>query len=518
MSSTALLSGLTAFTIAAGSATARPGPYIPPAQVVARVDRFAITAADLLESYEFGPAFIKRGSDPLREHLEYMINERLLALHAERDRLDSTHFVMARVHAIEEDLAVDQLYYDDILARVRVSDAEIDTASEKARVRLGLTWLYVRTWDGAERLSRALSRGAPFDSLMKTMGEGLPPAERTTETTLLGLETNTPELAQSVARLKTGQISAPVRGPDGYYIVRLDRVWRNPLETESEQARLRGDAGRTLRDARARILGDEYVKTMMKAANPVIRAGGFNILRAYLAEQGLSRDMRLKWKIPATFMTEAGPRPISRAGEFLHATLVQFAGRTMTVKEYLDWFDIRQFQLRRTSLDAFNSSVKQTVWKMVQDRLLSERAYERGLQRRDAVHREAARWDAKLLYLATREQIRRSVTVSDSLVRQEFKSHRGRYRDTAGRPAGFEAVRSDIRRELAAQKENELLFRLLRRLRDEFPVTVDETAVRSLAAGLQPDRQAIDVMLYKPGGTFPRVAFPSIDERWQNLP
>jgi hypothetical protein len=52
-------------------------------------------------------------------------------------------------------------------------------------------------------------------------------------------------------------------------------------------------------------------------------------------------------------------------------------------------------------------------------------------------------------------------------------------------------------------------------LRAEHPVTINEKLVEELAATLRPDPHAIEVKVYKPGGTFPRVAFPTIDERWQ---
>ena len=61
-----------------------PADRLPDTAVVARVGRFVITAQELLDSYEFGPAFVRRSSDPLRTHLQYMIYERLLATEAEK--------------------------------------------------------------------------------------------------------------------------------------------------------------------------------------------------------------------------------------------------------------------------------------------------------------------------------------------------------------------------------------------------------------------------------------------------
>ena len=53
--------------------------------IVATVGSYQISSDDLLTSFEFGPAFVKRSRDPLREHLKYMIYERLFALEGERN-------------------------------------------------------------------------------------------------------------------------------------------------------------------------------------------------------------------------------------------------------------------------------------------------------------------------------------------------------------------------------------------------------------------------------------------------
>ena len=313
--------------------------------VVATVGHFSITAQDLLDSYEVGPAFVKRYPDPLRKHLEYMIFERLLALEAERKGYDTSLFVRARVAALEEDLTVEELYKDDVLSRVTVSNKEIEDGIRKERLSVHIRWLYAANKGEAKVLESELKRGVSFDSVY-AVNCGKDSSDRSLETTLLRLEQNTPELARSVAQLKTGRVSAPVEGPDGYYIVKLDRVWQNPLVTETENARLKGDVVRTLTASRADQLASAYVKGRMTGANPVIKAEGFNIIRALIADRGLTHDTRVQWEIPSTFMTEAGPRPIAYSQELMNRPLVAFDKRALTVGDYATWFDIRQFQLK----------------------------------------------------------------------------------------------------------------------------------------------------------------------------
>ncbi|MEK7671279.1 MAG: hypothetical protein AAB344_03570, partial [Bacteroidota bacterium] len=252
-----------------------------------------------------------------------------------------------------------------------------------------------------------------------------------------------------------------------------------------------------------------------KSTNPIIKAEGFNIVRAFLADKGLSRDTQVKWNIPSTFMTEAGPMPINASEKFLSRPLVTFAGQTLVVRDYVRWFDVRQFQLKRSSLAAFNSSVKQTIWKMVQDKILSQEAYARGLNKRHDVRHEAKKWEAKLLYLAGRSHVMRTISISDSALKKQYQEQKKRYRDADAKQLSFDKARDRVWLDVYYNAETNTLFRTLQRLRKKYDVLINEEAVKELAVQASRDPNAIDVKFYKPGGTFPRVAFPSIDERWQ---
>ena len=484
--------------------------------VIAKVGRFEISGKDLLESYEFGPAFVKREPDPLRKHLQYMIYERLLALEAERAHADTTRFVRDRLAALEEDLSVEELYKTEILSKVKVSDEETEWGFQKAKTNLRLRWIYLTDEKAAARTHDMLVHGVSFDSLFSNQAFMDSSANsRTMETSVLTLEHDNPAFARNLQHLKSREITPPIKGVDGYYIIRIDAVWQNPLTTETEYATLKVRAGEVIRQMKADKLADAFVGEQMKAAHPVIKAEGFNIVRALLAEKGLSRNARIEWKIPATFMTEAGPQPISASGKFLNKPLVAFNHKMFTAGDYAKWFDIRQFQLKTNSLAAFNASVRQTIWKMVQDKILSDEAYSRRLNMQDVVRKETTKWEAKLLYLAERQNIRHSVSISDSSLREEYEKQKRRFHSTTEKLPTFSEAKMDVWQDLFAREEVNKQFRILQRLEKEIPVVVHEEIVQKLSSAVEKDVNPIDVMYYKPGGTYPRIAFPTIDASWR---
>ncbi|MBI3587062.1 MAG: hypothetical protein HY088_08040 [Ignavibacteriales bacterium] len=485
---------------------------------IATIGRLSITAEELLQSYEVGPAFVKRFQRPLRKHLDFMIYERLFALHAERFRYNTTYFVRQRAQALEEDLTVDELYKDEILAKVKLTEREIEDGIRKEKINLRLRWIYTSTKPEAERIARSLRTGASFDSLFATqLDSAVSVQDRSLETTLLRLERDNPEFAKVIVLLKNQEISSPIAGPDGFYVVSVDEVWQNPLSTQSDYVTLKDQAAKILQTAKADHLAGELVRGKMKAVNPVIKAGGFNIVCAYMADKGLSRDARVRWEIPATYMTEAGPQPITTSSKFLNQPLVIFGNRTLTVQDYVRWYDIRQFQLKVSSLNAFNSSVKRTIWKMVQDKLLSEEAYHRGFQHRAGVHREAALWETKLLYHAGRSYVLRSITLSDAALKRWYQQYRARYRDAAGNQLSFADARNRVWIDVYYSEEAKVLFKTIQQLKKNFPVNINEDALKRLEANVTSEPAPINVLFYKPGGTFPRVAYPTIDEAWENF-
>jgi hypothetical protein len=210
--------------------------------------------------------------------------------------------------------------------------------------------------------------------------------------------------------------------------------------------------------------------------------------------------------------------PMSGAGEFLNKPLARFGTSTLTVRDYVAWFDIRQFQLRTHSPGAFNSSIRRTIWKMVQDRLLSREAYARNLHRRETVRRELEQWEAKLLYLAGRNRLLRSIALDEGKLRSAYKRYQHHYRDATGRQLSYDESLEQLRIDAYYDEESSILHRELTRLRKKYPIEVNEDRLRQLALSYESDPRAIQVMLYKPGGTFPRVAFPTIDEAWQRTP
>ncbi len=486
--------------------------------VVARVGDYRITVENLLESYEITPSFVKLSANPLETHLRYLIYEYLMASEAERRGYDTLAITDRMIRAIEEDLTVDQLYRDDILSQITLTEENINAGVQKGRIRIRLRWIFTESIVEAQNIYRKYTEGASFDSLfLRHLPPDTPPESRMYENTQLILERDNPGLMSQIVHLKSGEVSEPVEGADGYYIFRIDEIRQNPILPLDEYTKLKDQAVTVLTKIRADEISRKYIQELFDEENPEIIPAGMYVIRAYLAAQGLTEEQIAEYEIPLEIMTEGGPKPVIHNPEFLSLPVARNRHVTMTVQDYLDWFEIRQLQIKRHSREAFNTSILQTVRKMMQDRMLSDRAYERGLDGREAVRSELQRWKAKILYSVFRRTVQQSIDITNEHLRSYYNAHATRYVDREGNPLSFDDARDYVYGDLYLIEENRVLYRLIRDLEAKYDVYVNESLLDDLAQRIEESEIPVNVIFYKPGGTFPRVAFPTIDQLWRNF-
>jgi hypothetical protein len=486
--------------------------------VVARVGPSTITAREFLLSYEFGPAFVKRHQNSKRRYLEFMINEKLLALHAADRGARSSPDVRRSVSEIEGDLATEELYRDDVLNRVRLSEKEIRDAVAAQRVHVSLRWLYSSTRDGIEEYRRMLARGMSFDSLFTIqLGDTVSADLRSWEATRFKVRTLRPSIAAVVDTLKPRTASAPFEGPDGWYIVALHDVTIDALTTASEEAQQREIARRAITQQKGDSLSDIYVNRIMLAHAPVIERRAFDLVGAYLAQFWLPDAMRQTMLKELSVDQETALSAVADVGRFGKEPLVVMKDRTVTLERFLSWYRAREFvlRLRATSVRAYQQSLQQMVWRMVRDDLLIERAMKRGMEKRESVRTQKIWWEEKALYALEKKNLADSITYDDAKLLRYYLDHRRSYRGTNGDTLAFEGVQEQVRKDWYTEELSRRLLHRLIMLKRKYQVKIYDAVLASLPVENENDPRAIETYVAKKGGTFPHPAFPVIDYDWK---
>jgi hypothetical protein len=498
-------------------------PEVPPSiskllssdVVIARVGALRITVREFFLTSLFGPAFVKNRPDTRRRILEYMINEKLLALGAKANANDPR--VLANLAALEGDMATEELYRDDVLKYVRVTEREIDKAVDQQKTTIALRWLYRKERGEAAAVARRLRSGGSFDSLFQKelSDRSIPTDDRRMDATLFQIQRRNPPMAALAENLQVGVPSAPVEGPDGFYIVRIDSLNVQMLTTESAQAQARADARRALTKIKADSLSDAYVRRRMLDADPVIQRPTFDLLRAYLGSRILSPERFESFSITRNLERGSDYRQIDRYGS---RTLVQLRSGKITLREFLAWYRLREANMtfRNSSAQAFFLSVEDVVWRMVRDQLLVNTALRRGLERRPGVIRQKRWWSEKLLYQVAKDSIMRTIGWTDSTLYAYYAENPRSFRDSSRTLHPFDQVKNDVLREWYDLELKGRVLHTLNRLKNRFAVTIDDEVLRGIPLDAENDPRAMELYTVKKGGTFPHPAFPTIDYYWQS--
>jgi hypothetical protein len=485
---------------------------------VASVGPWKISASEFMLSYEYGPAFVKRDKDSRRHYLTFMAYEKLLALDARDRNLTSWPDLQRQVEEIEADLATQELYKDDVLPKVNVGDSQIAYGVAQDRVHLTVRWIFTSTAEGIDEQVRMMKAGVAFDSLYALqLRGGVKPEDRGLETTRFSLRMKNPPFASVVDTMHAGTVSLPIHGPDGWYVVKVDDVWGNPIITQSEEAKMREDITRSLTQHLADSLSDDYVQRIIVTQHPIIVRETFNAIQAYLGRKFLTKEKFDEWGL-ANRKGAGELEDVSKVDKIESRVLVQMKKKDLNVRTFLDWYRLREpyIKLTLTSQQGFFQSLEGIVWRMVRDRLLTDKAFERRLQNRTSVRKQKEWWEEKFLYLANKNRIADAIKDSLPALRRYYEENARNFSDTSGVVKPFEDVREDVWREYYSFELTKRLLHEILRLKQKYGVAINEDALKKVVLDSENDPKAIDVYTVKKGGIYPRTAFPTIDYDWQS--
>ncbi|MCL5029521.1 MAG: peptidylprolyl isomerase [Bacteroidetes bacterium] len=464
--------------------------------VLAKVGNKKISVREFLSSYEFGPAFTKREKDSKQKYLKYMIDEKLLAMEGYTQGYGDSSRVKELLSAIEGDLASNQMFYKDIFNKIKISNTEIDQALAEKQITYNIKWLFAPDKDSLNYYLVSLKNNISFDSLFnEQLKDSVKIDQRSLHMDKFKMRMRNPEMLNVVDSLKVGEVSSPIHGPDGWYIVKLIDVWKNVITTQTEIEKEKADAENSLKLNKSDEQSDLYVRTLMLEHNPVIQGKAFDILRSYMGNFVLPKNKFDSWKLDDRMKKELKNLDTLSRDQFGKMTLVKLNNNNLSLDDFLNWYKLRDEYLKfdETSFNNFSASLEKLIWQMVRDHLLVSSAYSRGFQNLPIVQQQVNWWEDKIVYAVVRDNLANTVGLNIEL------------------PTSVKNKNNDKKQELM-----EKIFRKLQQLKKKYKVQINEKVLDEIEVQDSNNPRAIDFYFVKKGGTFPHPAYPSIDYSWQS--
>ncbi len=473
--------------------------------VVARIGDITISGQEFFVSYETGPSFVKRThrDGPRLAHLDYMLMEKMLAMDGLQQGVIARAGLEGVLREIQLDRAVEEMYREDVLSRVTVDSAALARAVEADEIQVWFQYVQTSTREAAIAIEGQLARGAAFDSLSVT---GHNPVNQDAPT-FWQIEQQDPVFAQQIASLELNTISPVFETRNGFFLVRIDRVFRPPFVSEMARHEHARKLEKQLRQLVADSLAYAYAAGRMEAAGPVIKRPAFNELFAFFetlpADDSRDVSSALLGNWPGTF-TRAGLE-----GQ-VDVPLIESSEGAFTVAEFMDWYDLRRFPVEGDSRAQRANKLKAIIWRMFRDRLLGLEAVARGFAERDDVAREVQWWEEKLAYWETREALLAGLSPTEQDIVDLMREYPHRYTH-----ADAEKNRKQAFKDAYTLQERRVLMDYFAQKRASLDIAVDTLALKQLPLHADVGAKPIEMVAFKKEGTFPRVAYPTIDRVWE---
>lgn len=246
--------------------------------VLARVDDVKITQTEFEAEFETLPDYAKQvfADQAGRERfLNEIVNKELLYRAAVKKGLDKTPEFARKLADFKKLTLVSELIEKEILPKATVSDQEVKEFYEKNKDEFATTkevkasHILVKTEEEARKVLDRLKAGEKFESLARALSIDKASAKNGGDLGYFSRGQMVPEFEKAALALNTGEVSAPVKTPFGYHLIKVtDRKTGPAMEFE----RIRDLISQKLAADRQREAFDSYLTELKKTHKVEIHA------------------------------------------------------------------------------------------------------------------------------------------------------------------------------------------------------------------------------------------------------
>lgn len=206
---------------------------------VAIIGNRIITVGKFTESYK--SKLIKLGlTDNVDTRLGYLnnlVNDEIFIAYSKQDKLDKTKEAKKEFSLIEQQELLNEYTQKHIIDTVKVSEDDLKEFFIMLNTKIKVRHLFAPTKEKAELLFAELKNGKTFSKLAKQVFAD--PVLRDNGGLLGYIEVDEmdADFEKAAFGLKIDEISKPVKTVQGYSIIQVEDIKRNPFVTEYEYAR-----------------------------------------------------------------------------------------------------------------------------------------------------------------------------------------------------------------------------------------------------------------------------------------
>ncbi len=385
--------------------------------VIAKVGPLKITKEEFTERYELVPQLSKPdGQTSNKYNLLYsLIAEKLWALEAEHENLDTALVMQTAYKSIEKMFVRDALYKIEIANKVKITDKEIFNDFKKYFSDLSVSGLIELDSASIYDDYNQLNSGIAFDSLVKIYN-------KVVDTTLIKygeMDENNENLFYG---LKVNDYTAPVNTGNSWATFKL-----NDIKTKSYNSDDISVAAQKVK----KVIGERKTEKVYD-----------NYLNKFLEDMHVETDGDIFWRISDLLTNELSNRKLEEAipdsqnvslkdedilkieselgKEILKKPFIKFKKNPITTEVFLKQFLFDGFYLKKVDEKIVSGKLNTRVKTFIESELLAREGYRRGLQNLPEVRSQLDMWRLNYLAKLFKQKLIDSVKVTNDEAYQYY--------------------------------------------------------------------------------------------------
>lgn len=384
--------------------------------VLATVGNKVITEEDFISRYELTPqlyaGMIGSEESAKKEFLYSLIAEKLYTLEAEAIGLSKSELVSSTYKAIEKMYVRDALYRKEILDKVEISDEYLAEAYKRSSKILNLNYIYSENYEEIESIYQQLQSGVNFYTIMLQRPESKL-QEMPYSVSYGKMEKN---VEDKLYQLKLGEITEPVKAPNGWYIFKLLSVQQKAIENskqaQAEEKFVLKVARQTIINSLYKDFFEKFFKDVKAETNKELLIELSDLVFEKLQNSSKMDSISENDKIYLTsddlYNIEA-----DLGSEKLNSVFVKLDEQPETMDDFLQELAIEKFYIDSLDLDHVRGRLNYYVRKFIEHELFAREGYNRGLQNLPEVIRDTQMWRSYYLSEALRKKMIDAIEVTE---------------------------------------------------------------------------------------------------------
>jgi hypothetical protein len=405
--------------------------------VVAKVNNIFIDAEEFKLNYEFGFPHLKVGKtleEKKNSYLNFMINEKILALEAEQIGLLNSNDFIESMKKIEKGILLQQFVNKEIKEKIEVTFEEASEYLNKSKVLVKIILWPETSFEDAKIVKSLLDKNGLEKTVQIISSENpnLNIKAEQFETDYLSAAELPAELFEQISNLPAGVTSEPIKIGDNYYLVNVKDIRRNSI-TEKEYADKYPSIRKVLFSRKVQERLSFFVDSLLAPKNIRTDKEQFNLLIALIKNwktENKEKSLSLENYVKKSVLGSDGSINLLNP----ESIIVKYEQGQMKISEFINYLSFDLIPEEEILNENFPATLNQVIGISIRDYFLINYANENNYTSDTEVKNELNKWRSKLAYDEYKKYLQSDKKLSaieiSSTLENETKKLRSKYHIT----------------------------------------------------------------------------------------